>query len=392
MHKQKYIILTFKIYFYVNFKIFPAEKQKILFALTYDYFTTIDEILPILEGMIADPKITESDNGGVLDLARHLIHYGVNVRTHTKFMTTVSTFLSVPSSTTFNKSIQGWKLLGDLHSIPFTQLPSQSQSQLSQPTSSPITTNADTTQKEFSLHISDIPPEVIGEQLCLHESNLFNSIDISELHMHFRGSAAHQKATQSPNVATATAFSRSLSQWVSSELASAQMSARPDSSERYMDVFCRIIELAHFCMVNNCYAAAADIYNTMKDMEIFGMNEECKSVPHKYKELLNSISSALSPDEDYKEYNTRIKILSKDIAKNAQRIVTGVVPHLSYYLKRIESIDRSENDFVAGGLINFRKHRKLGEMFLEIKRFQETRYTDFKPREEILTCFKNMGV
>lgn len=337
--------------------------------------------------MIADPKLSEPGNSGVLELARHLVHFGVNVRRHAKFMVAVSTFLSVPSSATFDKSIQGWKLLGDLHTIPFIQ----PQNKQTFPQTSPMSANGSdaTAEKEFCLRVSDTPPEVIGEQLCLYESHLFNSIEISELHTHFH---AEETAPQSPNIAAVTAFSRSLSQWVSSELTLAQASAGADSAEHYMDVFCRIIELAHFCLVNNCYAAAADIYSAMKGMDVYGMSEECKSVPHKYKELLNSIASALSPDEDFKEYNTRLKILSKDIAKNAQRIVTGVVPHLPYYLKRIEAIDRGESDFVAGGLINFRKHRKLGEMFLEIKRFQETRYTDFKPREDVLACFKNMCI
>lgn len=326
-------------------------------------------------------------------------------------MATASSFLSVPNSACmFNKSVESWNFLGGLCE-PYLH-PSK------QPLISIESLNIKSSVQQLiqhNFHILTIPPNVIGEQLCLFESILFNSIDINDLHIHFKKQKEKREKEEdnvvveiekkdkdrcndvncddkikinkySQNLTSLLSFSDSFTHWISSELSS----VKQDDKQQKMEVLCRAIELAHFCLVNNCYAAVFDIYEALSSSTAIVLEDECKTIPQKYKELLNSVVLATSPADDYKEYNTRMKILSKDVARNAHRLVTGVIPHIKYYVKKIEDIDRDESDFVGEGVINFRKYRKLGEIFLEVKSFQETRYTDFKPRDDVLYSFKKI--
>jgi len=206
--------------------------------------------------------------------------------------------------------------------------------------------------------LSKYSSEEIADQMCLLESDLFQSLQIKEFfNQGWNKGSNEQKDAAAPNIRLMIRVSNQITTWIAYEVL-----RQPTASAR-SKALSKAISIAVCLTERNNFNGLKEITAGLALSSVQRLKKAWIAVKPKLKQAYNDLTSNVDNMQSMRQL--------------AHKATPPLVPYLGVYLTDLVFIeDGNPNTFEEDGstFINFRKMSILGEVLMEISSYQQERY------------------
>lgn len=218
----------------------------------------------------------------------------------------------------------------------------------------------------------DFSPKDIAQELTIIDSNLFSKIQASECIQ--KKWDKENRIKNSPNIHRIIERSNLFSLYLASEiLKEVELKHRVKLVEH-------LIKVSKECLDFGNYASVFSIIGALNMKCIYRLKKTHEELSQRTKDILEEMKELMDQRGNFRNLRTKTK----------ERIST-CVPYIGIFMSDFLYIQESNQDFYVNGLINFKKNILLGNILLEIHKFQKCKYifnaTNTQLYEQLLNIY-----
>jgi hypothetical protein len=207
---------------------------------------------------------------------------------------------------------------------------------------------------------NDLDPDEVADQLTLIEWEMYCQVDAREfLHLNWKKEDA-KKRKLATNVINLVERFNAVSYWVATEIVmQTDVKTRVQVLKKFIGVAERMRTIGNFNGV-------MEIIGGLNQLAVQRLKETWAQIPTRLVGVVEELNGLMSNLQNYKEY------------RNAISSTKGpTLPYLGVYLRDIIFIDEGNPNYVGDkreGLINFEKLQLIGDVLVQLKKWQASGY------------------